>query len=77
MAIVNKKENRNYSAMSRIDNTNVMAMGANYNNDSDTVNFSQTILNIATYEANKEAVDADYETWKADILAELPVDDTE
>ncbi len=74
MAVVNKVETRNYSAISKIDNVNVMSMNANYNTQNDTVNFSQTILNIATYEANKEAVDADYETWKADILANLPED---
>lgn len=77
MSIVNKVETRNYSAISKIDNTNVMSMNASYNTEIKTVNFNQTILNIATYEANKEAVDADYESWKADILASIPEEDTE
>lgn len=77
MAITNRVEIRNYSAMSKIDDTNIMAMSANYNTETGSINFNQAILNIITYEANKEAVDADYETWKADILAELPEDDTE
>lgn len=75
MAVTNRVETRNYSAMSKIDDTNIMAMNANYNTETGSINFNQSILNIATYEANKEAVDEDYETWKADILAELPVEE--
>jgi len=74
MAIVNETEIRSYSAISKINNTNVMAMSANYNAEPGSISFNQSILDLSVYEANKEEADADYESWKADILANLPVD---
>jgi len=72
--LVNKNESRNWSAVSAVnvtDNTGdpVMYMNASYNGQD--FNFSKNIQNIELYKTNKQAVDADYAQFEADVIASI------
>ena len=70
MAIINKTESRNFAATSAINDTPVMYMNANYS-ESGSLSFNESVQNMDLYKANMETVDADYDTWKAEVKAEV------
>ncbi len=71
MAIVNRTETRNFTAQSSINSNAVMYMNSSYNSESGQLTFGESIQNMTLYKANKAAVDADYDEWKAEIEAEV------
>ena len=70
MAITNRTESRNFSATSSINDKPVMYMTANYT-DSGNLSFNESIQDMTAYKANMATVDADYETWKAEVKNEV------
>ncbi len=75
MALSNNTKRIKFSAMSKIDDTDVMSMDALYDIDKNTLNFNQFVLDIDIYEANKDEVDSDYATWRAEVVEAIGQDE--
>lgn len=68
------RKQSSYTATSNVgtDDASIIVayMNANYDEQSN-LNFSQNIHNYAMYKANKAVVDADYETFKENVLDDI------
>lgn len=73
MALVNRKETRNFNAVSALVDgdagTPIMYMNASYNGVD--LNFSKNIQNVTLYEQNKEMVDSDYLKFENEIIKSI------
>lgn len=72
--LVNKNSTKNWNAISAVNVVNgsgtpVMFMSANYGGTD--VSFSKSIKDRGLYEENKQEVDADYESFEEEVLAEI------
>lgn len=74
--VTNKSGSHNFSAQSSIDDKLVCYMGANATNNTN-VSFSQNIIDMEIYIANKEAVDADIKEFQDWVIAQLENKDGE
>lgn len=70
--LINQRESRNFVATSTSntdDGTPIAFFNANYGNND--LNFNMNITDFVLYKENKESVDADYETFKNEVIEKL------
>lgn len=72
--LVNKKETRNFQAVSATnvqDGTGTPIAYFNANYSGNDLAFNMNIVSFSLYKENKETVDADYETFKNEVIEKL------
>lgn len=69
--LVNQNEIRNFQGISAVElngqTVAVVNLGAQYEDTRGALNYTQAIQNMNLYKANKEAVDADIETFRKSV----------
>lgn len=75
MALVNRNETRNFSAVSALvdgnSGTPIMYMNASYNGKE--LNFSKSIHDVALYKENQKMVDKEYSDFQTEVLEAVNV----
>lgn len=71
MAITNRTETRNFTASSTLNDATIMYMNATYNAASKELSYNRSIRDTDLYKANKETVDAEYDTWCDEIYTSI------